>query len=225
LLFPAALTVVRSFALIESTANRPPPSDPSRLSGGFFLFSFFSRIYPGFAEAAKLTACRKSATLSPLVDCYYCLNPFERGPRIAFVSTVKETNLFNVIGGIMKARNYIASHKVGDAPALCKSACITCQNKGTCKTIATTFAAIGAEHVLRHSSPVNKKKYAAIADHLRREGFSYPNVKRASSCWMYSKFGVAIFYENQLAMLADKILKSSVVPPPVIIRESILGKL
>lgn len=124
----------------------------------------------------------------------------------------------------MKGGEYISSYKVGEKPALFKSSCIACQNKSICKSIASRVAALGADQVLGHSSPAFKKKYAAIADHLRREGFSYPNVINASTCWMHSKFGVAVFYENQLATLADKSLTVSVPSPAIMVHESSLGK-
>lgn len=118
----------------------------------------------------------------------------------------------------MKSRDYISSFN-SDTPALAKSACLTCQNKTTCKSIATAVAVLGSEQILRRSSPSLKKKYAAIADHLRREGFSYPNVRKASHCWMHSKFGVAVFYDNQLSMLSEKVLDTRLRAPEVI-RES-----
>src|SRR5690606_8151136 len=87
----------------------------------------------------------------------------------------------------------------------CQSACITCQNKNTCRTIAKAVGAIGSDEVVRTATPGQRKKFASIADHLRREGFSYPNVAESSNCWMFHKFGVAVFYENQLSQLADAI--------------------
>jgi len=89
-----------------------------------------------------------------------------------------------------------------------QSACDTCQNESKCKKIATTVTLLKSEQVVRNSSPAVKKKFAAITDHLRREGFAFPDVKHPSLCWMHQKFGVATFYENQLIMLAEKASSS-----------------
>lgn len=105
----------------------------------------------------------------------------------------------------MTGRDFISGYNVVDTPAICQSACIRCQNKNTCRIIAKAVAAVGSDEVIRSASPSQRKKFATIADHLRREGFSYPNVADSSSCWMFHKFGVAVFYENQLSTLADAI--------------------
>jgi hypothetical protein len=112
-----------------------------------------------------------------------------------------------ILGGSMTGRDFIAGYRVADTPAICQSACISCQNKMTCRTIAKAVAAIGSDEVSRSASPGQRKKYATIADHLRREGFSYPNVTDAGACWLFHKFGVAVFYENQLSRLADDIFR------------------
>ena len=78
--------------------------------------------------------------------------------------------------------------------------------------IASTIANLNSEEALRQSSPLARKKFAAIADHLRREGFSFPNVVHPSQCWMHQKFGVATFYENQLIQLAGKMSQTGSVP-------------
>ncbi len=92
-----------------------------------------------------------------------------------------------------------------------QTTCLACQNKNNCRMIASAVASIGSVHALRHSSPLMRKKFALIVDHLRREGFSYPNVRHPSLCWMHQKFGVATFYENQLVQLAEKMSQSASV--------------
>lgn len=107
----------------------------------------------------------------------------------------------------MTGRDIIFNDVVTDKPAICQSACITCQNKNTCRTIARAVGALGSDEVFRAASSQQRKKFASISDHLRREGFSYPNVTNAAHCWMYHKFGVATFYENQLASLVEQIVE------------------
>ena len=92
-----------------------------------------------------------------------------------------------------------------ESPIIRQSACIACQNKNNCQVIASTIALLGSEKTLHRSSPAMRKKFALVADHLRREGFAYPYVRHPSKCWMHQKFGVATFYENQLVQLAEKM--------------------
>ena len=99
-----------------------------------------------------------------------------------------------------------------DRPYIHQGACLACQNKSNCRVIASTVANLNSEETLRQSSPLARKKFASIADHLRREGFLYPNVAHPSQCWMHQKFGVATFYENQLVQLAGKMSQTGSVP-------------
>ena len=92
-----------------------------------------------------------------------------------------------------------------ESPVIRHGTCFACQNKNNCRLIATAVTTLGSEQTLRRSSPLMRKKFALVVDHLRREGFSYPNVSHPSMCWMYQKFGVATFYENQLIQLAEKM--------------------
>jgi hypothetical protein len=96
-----------------------------------------------------------------------------------------------------------------DRPYLCQSACLACQNKNNCRVIASTIANLSCDELLRQSPAMASKKLATLVDHLRREGFSFPNVRHSSMCWMHQKFGVAIFYENQLLQLAKKMGQTS----------------
>jgi hypothetical protein len=96
------------------------------------------------------------------------------------------------------------------------STCLACQNKNNCRAIAATFEVLRSEQSLKSSTPLLRKKFALVADHLRREGFSFPNVRDSSLCWLYQKFGVAMFYKNQLLQLAEKIKQSQLIPEPAV---------
>lgn len=76
--------------------------------------------------------------------------------------------------------------------------CDKCSNYKICRGINTLL--------FRNSFRVESRDLLNVREHLRRDGFKFPEVQEETKCWLSNKPAVTAFYYSTLKNLTDKTL-------------------